>query len=138
MRFSSLLDRQERGEITQEEAAEMLGVDVRTFQRWAARYEDGIDAGVGEGRRLRQNATGLTALRSQISDIENSSSGDSPLNSWRFARNVRYPSPLRQLLGKRSKTRGIGMIIRFPRRHESDSLRACRRPTILTACRPPN
>jgi transposase len=35
MRFSSLLDRQERGEITQEEAAEMLGVHVRTFQRWA-------------------------------------------------------------------------------------------------------
>ena len=40
MRFSSLLDRQERGEITQEEAAEMLGVHVRTFQRWAGRYED--------------------------------------------------------------------------------------------------
>ena len=42
MRFSSLLDRQERGEITQEEAAEMLGVHVRTFQRWVARYEDEI------------------------------------------------------------------------------------------------
>jgi transposase len=36
MRFSSLLDRQERGAITQEEAAEMLGVHVRTLQRWAA------------------------------------------------------------------------------------------------------
>ena len=41
-------------------------------------------------------------------------------------------------IGKRGKTRGIGMIIRFPRRHESDSLRACRRPTISTACRTPN
>ena len=40
MRFSSLLERQERSEITQEEAAEMLGVHVRTFQRWATRYED--------------------------------------------------------------------------------------------------
>ena len=42
------------------------------------------------------------------------------------------------VLGKRGKTRGVGMIIRFPRRRESDSLRACRRPTILTACRTPN
>jgi integrase len=38
----------------------------------------------------------------------------------------------------RGKTRGIGMIIRFPRPRESDSLRACRCPTILTAFRPPN
>ena len=33
---------------------------------------------------------------------------------------------------KRGKTRGIGMIIRFPRRRESDSLWACRRlPTSM-------
>ena len=49
MRFSSLLDRQERSEITQEEAAEMLGVHVRTFQRWAARYEDEGEAGLRIG-----------------------------------------------------------------------------------------
>ena len=41
-------------------------------------------------------------------------------------------------LCKRGKSSGIGMIIRFPRRRESDSLRACRRPTILMACRTPN
>ena len=41
-------------------------------------------------------------------------------------------------MGNRGKTRGIGMIIRFPRPRESDSLRACRRPTILTAFRTPN
>jgi DNA-binding transcriptional regulator YiaG len=34
MRFEGLLDRQTRGEITQEEAATVLGVSVRTFQRW--------------------------------------------------------------------------------------------------------
>jgi cytochrome c peroxidase len=34
-------------------------------------------------------------------------------------------------VGKRGKTRGTGMIIRFPRRHESDSLRACRLPTSM-------
>ena len=38
MRFSSLLDRQERGEITQEEAAEMLGINVATLWRKRRRY----------------------------------------------------------------------------------------------------
>jgi transposase len=50
MRFSSLLDRQERGEITQEEAAELLGVAVRTFQRWADRYQDEGEAGLSDRR----------------------------------------------------------------------------------------
>jgi transposase len=50
MRFSSLLDRQDRGEITQEEEAEMLGVHVRTFQRWAARYEEEGEAGLADRR----------------------------------------------------------------------------------------
>jgi transposase len=50
MRFSNLLDRQDRGEITQEEAAEMLGVHVRTFQRWAERYEEDGEAGLADRR----------------------------------------------------------------------------------------
>jgi len=40
MRFESLVGRQEGGELTQIEAAEMPGVSVRTFQRWAARFEE--------------------------------------------------------------------------------------------------
>lgn len=44
MRFSSLLDRTEAKELTQEAASEMLGISVRTFQRWSARYEaEGCD-----------------------------------------------------------------------------------------------
>ncbi|WP_371135582.1 helix-turn-helix domain-containing protein [Bradyrhizobium sp.] len=39
MGFSSLLDRTESKELTQEAAAELLGINVRTFQRWAERYE---------------------------------------------------------------------------------------------------
>ena len=50
MRFASFLDRQERGEITQEEAAELLGVHVRTFQRWAMRYEEEGEAGLADRR----------------------------------------------------------------------------------------
>ena len=40
MRFEGLLDRQTRGEITQEKAATVLGISLRTFQRWAERYEE--------------------------------------------------------------------------------------------------
>jgi transposase len=56
MRFSSLLERQERGEITQEEAAELLGVHVRTFQRWADRYDEEGEAGLADRRLGRPSA----------------------------------------------------------------------------------
>src|SRR5215471_5850847 len=39
---------------------------------------------------------------------------------------------LKRNFGKRGKSRGGGMIIRFPSLRESDSLRACRRPQTLT------
>ena len=50
MRFESLLGRQERGELTQIEAAEMLGVSVRTFQRWAGRFEEAGADGLADRR----------------------------------------------------------------------------------------
>jgi len=50
MRFANLLDRQERGELTQDEAAEMLGVSVRTFQRWRDRYGAEGEAGLADRR----------------------------------------------------------------------------------------
>ena len=48
MRFSSLLERTEAKELTQESAAEMLGISVRTFQRWASRYDAEGDAGLSD------------------------------------------------------------------------------------------
>jgi transposase len=53
MRFEGLLEQQTRGEITQEEAATVLGVSVRTFQRWAARYEEDGAEGLKDGRLNR-------------------------------------------------------------------------------------
>ena len=50
MRFEGLLEQQTRGEITQEEAATVLGVSVRTFQRWAERYEEDGAEGLKDGR----------------------------------------------------------------------------------------
>ena len=55
MRFSSLLDRTEAKELTQEEASEVLGVSVRTFQRWADRYEAEGDVGLADRRLGRRS-----------------------------------------------------------------------------------
>ena len=50
MRFIDLLERQEQGEITQEDAAEMLGISVRSFQRWRDRFTAEGDAGLADRR----------------------------------------------------------------------------------------
>jgi transposase len=55
MRFSSLLEQTEAKELTQEEAAEVLGMSVRTFQRWAERYASEGDAGLADGRLGRRS-----------------------------------------------------------------------------------
>ena len=53
MRFSNLLERTEAKELTQEMASEMLGINVRTFQRWAVRYEAEGDDGLVDRRMGR-------------------------------------------------------------------------------------
>ena len=56
MRFSRLLERTEAKELTQEEACELLGINVRTFQRWAVRYEAEGDDGLVDRRMGRPSA----------------------------------------------------------------------------------
>jgi transposase len=62
MRFEALLDRHERGELSQIEAAEMLGVSERTFRRWRDRLRDEgpeglLDRRIGKvsGRRAAED-----------------------------------------------------------------------------------
>ena len=50
MRFEGLLERHERGELSQEEAAEMLGVSERTFRRWRDRLRDEGPEGLRDRR----------------------------------------------------------------------------------------
>lgn len=50
MRFSTILDRWDLGEMTQETAAELLGMSVRSFQRWRERYEADGEAGLVDRR----------------------------------------------------------------------------------------
>jgi transposase len=55
MRFSDLLDRTEAKELTQAAAAEVLGINVRTFQRWAERFEAEGDDGLVDLRMGRRS-----------------------------------------------------------------------------------
>lgn len=64
MRFSSLLERTEAKQLTQEEASEMLGISVRTFQRWAERYEAEGDYGLCDHRLGRPSPR--RALRDEL------------------------------------------------------------------------
>lgn len=50
MRFEGLLDRHERGELSQIEAAEMLGVSERTFRRWRDRLREEGPTGLQDRR----------------------------------------------------------------------------------------
>ena len=50
MRFEELLDRHERGQLTQSEAGEMLGISERSFRRWQVRYREDGAAGLADRR----------------------------------------------------------------------------------------
>lgn len=61
MRFEALLDRHERGELSQQEAAEMLGIGERTFRRWRDRLRDEGPAGLRD-RRLGKPSSRRAAV----------------------------------------------------------------------------
>ena len=67
MRFEELLDRHERGHLTQAEAAEMLGVSERTFRRWQGRWRaegaEGLrDRRIGKPSSRRAAAAAIAAM----------------------------------------------------------------------------
>jgi transposase len=66
MRFEALLDRHERGVLSQIEAAEMLGVSERTFRRWRDRLRDEGPEGFADrriGKPSSRRAAGDEILR---------------------------------------------------------------------------
>jgi len=64
MRFEDLLARQTRGDLSQEAAAEMLGITDRTFRRWRDRLHDEGPIGLAD-RRL-----GPSGRRASVVEIE--------------------------------------------------------------------
>src|SRR5262249_40742723 len=65
MRFEGLLDRHERGELSQQEAAEVLGVSERAVRGWGGRVREGGAEGLGEEGRegLRDRRIGKPSSR---------------------------------------------------------------------------
>ena len=64
MRFTDVLGRSERSELSQMEAAELLGINERTFRRWRDRHRDGGLPGLDD-RRLTPSPR-----RASIAEIE--------------------------------------------------------------------
>lgn len=64
MRFADVLDRAEQSELSQMEAAELLGISERTFRRWRERYREAGAAGLSD-RRLRPSLR-----RAPVAEIE--------------------------------------------------------------------
>jgi len=50
MRFEELYEKRQKGRLTMAEAAEVLGIDERTFRRWSRRYEAGGAEGLVDQR----------------------------------------------------------------------------------------
>lgn len=64
MRFEDVLGRSERSELSQLEAAELLGISERTFRRWRDRYQEAGPSGL-EDRRL-----GPSLRRAPVREME--------------------------------------------------------------------
>src|SRR3984885_11623408 len=64
MRFTDVLGRSERSELSQMEAAELLGISERTFRRWRDRHRDDGQAGLAD-RRLT-----ASPRRAAVAEIE--------------------------------------------------------------------
>ena len=64
MRFTDVLGRSERSELSQMEAAELLGISERTFRRWRDRHRDAGLAGLAD-RRLAPSLR-----RAPVAEIE--------------------------------------------------------------------
>jgi transposase len=64
MRFTDVLGRSERSELSQMEAAELLGISERTFRRWRDRHRDDGQAGLADRRLIP------SPLRASVAEIE--------------------------------------------------------------------
>ncbi len=64
MRFADVLGRSERSELSQMEAAELLGISERTFRRWRDRHHEAGEAGLAD-RRLAPSLR-----RASVAEIE--------------------------------------------------------------------
>jgi transposase len=65
MKFRDVFGRCEEGNLSQLEAAELLGVSERTFRRWCRRYEDEGEAGLVDRRLGKPSSKGVPAAEAE-------------------------------------------------------------------------
>ena len=65
IKFVSVLSRYEAAELSQLEAAELLGMSERTFRRWSDRYEEDGEAGLLDRRLGRASGKRVPVDRSE-------------------------------------------------------------------------
>lgn len=65
MKFRDVFGRCEEGRLSQLEAAELLGIDERTFRRWCRRYEEEGEAGLRDRRLGKPSAKRVPAAAAE-------------------------------------------------------------------------
>ena len=129
MRFESLLDRQEDGELSQVEAAELLGMSERSFRRWRERLRDEGPAGLADrrlGKRSPRRAS-VTEI-SRMLDLYRGSYADFTVKHFHEQLLKRHGYKLGYTVTKVHLQRA-GLVVRAPRRSAHRKKRP-RRPMV--------
>ena len=126
MRFESLLDRQEAGELSQVEAAELLGIGERTFRRWRDRLRDEGPPGLADrrlGKRSPRRAS--VAEISRMLDLYRGSYAAFTVKHFHEQLLKRHGYKLGYTVTKVHLQRA-GLVVRAPRRSAHRKKRARR------------
>ena len=129
MRFESLLDRQEAGELSQAEAAELLGICERSFRRWRDRLRDEGPEGLMDrrlGKRSPRRAS-VTEI-SRMLDLYRGSYADFTVKHFHEQLLKRHGYKLGYTVTKVHLQRA-GLVVRAPRRSAHRKKRP-RRPMV--------
>src|SRR5664279_6431585 len=129
MRFESLLDRQESGELSQVEAAALLGISERSFRRWRDRLRDEGPPGLADrrlGKRSPRRAS--VAEISRMLDLYRGSYAAFTVKHFHEQLLKRHGYKLGYTVTKVHLQRA-GLVVRAPRRSAHRKKRP-RRPMV--------
>src|SRR5664279_2702300 len=129
MRFESLLDRQESGELSQVEAAALLGISERAFRRWRDRLRDEGPSGLAD-RRLGKSSPRRASVTeiSRMLDLYRGSYADFTVKHFHEQLLKRHGYKLGYTVTKVHLQRA-GLVVRAPRRSAHRKKRP-RRPMV--------
>jgi transposase len=129
MRFESLLDRQEARELSQVEAAALLGIGERTFRRWRDRLRDEGRLGLADRRLSKPSARRASVTEiSRMLDLYRGSYADFTVKHFHEQLVKRHGYKLGYTVTKVHLQRA-GLVVRAPRRSAHRKKRL-RRPMV--------